>query len=95
MDSSLFKMIIFLCLFFSAWIVFILLSTCMGPSIFHLLRSFFGLDPDPNPRHPRSSSSNSRGEYTAVRNLGLGFEGGRGGNEGWEMSALGKEGEDD
>ncbi|SCZ92267.1 BZ3500_MvSof-1268-A1-R1_Chr5-2g07748 [Microbotryum saponariae] len=61
MDSSLFKMIIFLCLFFSAWIVFILLSTCMGPSIFHLLRSFFGLDPDPNPRHPRSSSSNSRG----------------------------------
>ncbi|SCV72405.1 BQ2448_3942 [Microbotryum intermedium] len=73
MDSSLFKMIIFLCVFFAAWIVFILL--CLETPL--------------DPRHHRTSSRSSRGEYSAVRNQGLGFEGGRGGNEGWEMSALG------
>ncbi|GAA5941925.1 hypothetical protein JCM3775_004804 [Rhodotorula graminis] len=92
MDASLRLMIVFLALFLGAFIVYILLSTCLGPPLIRWARSLLAA------HHAASQGSTwdggAGGGYRSLRRRGAGMGGldqGRGGVEGYEMASLGAE----
>ncbi|GAA5902943.1 hypothetical protein JCM8208_006518 [Rhodotorula glutinis] len=87
MDPSLRLMIVFLALFFGAFIIYILLSTCLGPPLIRWARSLLAA------HHAASQGSTwdggGGGGYRSLRRRGAGLDQGRGGVEGYEMASLG------
>ncbi|BGP13257.1 hypothetical protein JCM10213_004973 [Rhodosporidiobolus nylandii] len=85
MDSSLWWLIVLLCLFASSFVVYLILSTCMGPPLVRMARSWLAT-------HYRSSKrdewDSGGGGYREVGRR-RGFMEGRGGAEGYEMATFG------
>ncbi|GAA6000821.1 hypothetical protein JCM10207_004675 [Rhodosporidiobolus poonsookiae] len=85
MDSSLWWMIVFLALFGAAFVLYLILSTCLGPPLVRAFRSWLA-------QHYRASQ---RDQWDAggagYREVGRrrGFMEGSGGSEGYEMASLG------
>ncbi|ORY90949.1 hypothetical protein BCR35DRAFT_328701 [Leucosporidium creatinivorum] len=89
MDSGLkwlvFTMVVLMCSF----VVYLFLSSCMGPPLIRVMRSWLGA-------HHRATSVNTwdRGQGAGYRvPASSGFEFGRGGTEGYEMTSLGRDDE--
>ncbi|GJN87848.1 hypothetical protein Rhopal_000803-T1 [Rhodotorula paludigena] len=88
MESSLWWLIVFLCLFLASWLVYLILSTCLGPPLLSFLRARLAT-------HYRASKRSEwdAGAGSGYRAVGrrTGFMEGRGGQEGWEMATFGAE----
>ncbi|GAA5845202.1 hypothetical protein JCM11251_003712 [Rhodosporidiobolus azoricus] len=87
MDDSLWWLILFLSLFGASFVVYLLLSTCLGPPLARAARAWLA-------GHYRSSKRNEwdeggMGYREASRRRG--FMEGRGGAEGYEMASMGED----
>ncbi|TNY23971.1 hypothetical protein DMC30DRAFT_443894 [Rhodotorula diobovata] len=92
MESSLRYMLLFLVVFLGAFLIYILLSTCLGPPLIAFLRGLLA-------RHHAASQGGTwdggaGSGYRSLRRRGGPLAEGRGGVEGFEMASFGP-GEDD
>ncbi|GAA6030065.1 hypothetical protein JCM8097_009238 [Rhodosporidiobolus ruineniae] len=90
MDSSLWWMIVFVCIIAALFVVYLFLSTCLGPPLIRAARAWLAT-------HYRASKRDEwdagGGGYREVRRSGRanGFMEGRGGAEGYEMATFGED----
>jgi len=87
MDPALWWLVLCFGLLCVSFVSYLLLSTCLGPPLLRALKNWL----DSHARATRSRSTDARGAYVRANAYHDGFSSGRGGPEGFEMSALGKE----